>query len=126
VNDECTDEKADMTALKKIPGFQRAPAGFEWTVLRRLPTIALAGTVLPIAGALGAAPFLGGDPGSAKLATTIQIALASVLVSFWTVMFTVALFCVIVMIAKGPAYVADAYPLIDSDRPARQAERATP
>jgi hypothetical protein len=26
---------------------------------------------------------------------------------------------VIVLIAKGPAYVADAYPLIDSDRPAK-------
>jgi hypothetical protein len=33
--------------------------------------------------------------------------------------FTAALFCLIVLIAKGPAYVADAYPLIDSDRPAR-------
>jgi hypothetical protein len=37
----------------------------------------------------------------------------------WTVAFTVALLCVIVLIAKGPAYVADAYPLIDSDRPAK-------
>jgi len=108
-----------MTALKQLPGFQRAPAGLEWTVLRRLPMIALAGTVLPIVGALMAALFLGGDPASAKLASTLQIVLASVLVLLWTVVFTVALLCVIVLIAKGPAYVADAYPLIDSDRPAR-------
>lgn len=107
-----------MSALKKLPGFHRAPAGLEWTVLRRLPMIALAGTGLLIVGALGVALLLGGDPASAKLATTIQIVLASVLVLHWTVVFTTALLCVIVLIAKGPAYVADAYPLIDSDRPA--------
>lgn len=108
-----------MTALRKLPGFQRAPAGLERAVLRRLPMIMLAGTVLPIVGALIAAAFLGSDPASAKLAATIQIVLASVLVLHWTVVFTVALLCVIVLIAKGPAYVADAYPLIDSDRPTR-------
>lgn len=108
-----------MSALKKLPGFSRAPAGLEWTVLRRLPTIALAGTVLCIAGMLAAALFLDGDPVSFKVATTIKIVLASVLVLHWTVVFTAALLCMIVLIAKGPAYVADAYPLIDSDRPAR-------
>jgi hypothetical protein len=108
-----------MSALKKLPGFQRAPAGLECTVLRRLPMIGLAGTMVLIAGALGAALVLGSDVESAKRVTTIQIVLASVLVLHWTVVFTVALLCVIVLIAKGPAYVADAYPLIDSDRPAR-------
>ena len=108
-----------MTVLTKLPGFQRTPAGLEWTVLRRLPMIALAGTVLPIVAALVASVVLGGDPASAKLVVTIQILLASVLVLLWTAVFTVALLCVIVLIAKGPAYVADAYPLIDSDRPAR-------
>jgi hypothetical protein len=108
-----------MSALKKLPGFSRAPAGLEWTVLRRLPMIALAGTVLCIAGMFAATLFLDGDPVSIKFATTIKIVLASVVVLHWTVVFTAALLCMIVMIAKGPAYVADAYPLIDSDRPAR-------
>jgi hypothetical protein len=108
-----------MSALKKLRGFQRAPAGLEWTVLRRLPMIALAGTGLPIVGALVATLFLGGEPAGAKLVATILIVLASVLVLLWTAVFTAALLCVIVLIAKGPAYVADAYPLIDSDRPAR-------
>jgi hypothetical protein len=105
--------------LKKLPGFQRAPVGLEWTVLRRLPVIAIAGTGLPIFAALVVALFLGGDPASVKLAATIQIGLASLLVLHWTVVFTAALFCVIVLISKGPAYVADGYPLIDSDRPAQ-------
>ena len=108
-----------MSALKKLPGFQRAPAGLERVVLRRLPMIMLAGTVLLIVGALVAGLFIGGDPASAKLAATIQIVLASVLVLHWTIVLTVALLCVIVLIAKGPAYVADAYPLIDSDRLSR-------
>lgn len=108
-----------MSALNKLPGFRRAPAGLEWSVLRRLPLIALAGTVLPLAGALVAALVLGGDPASAKLIVTLRIVLVSVLVLHWTVVFTAALVCVIVLVAKGPAYVADAYPLIDSDRPAR-------
>jgi len=57
------------------------------------------------------------DDAAAKLATTFEIALASVVILYWTIVFTVALGCVIVMIAKGPAYVADAYPLPDADAP---------
>jgi len=108
-----------MSLLNKLPGFHRSPAGLEWTILRRLPLITLVGTVLPVAGALAAALALGGDPDGDKFATTVQIVLASVLVLHWTAVFTVGLACVIVWIAKGPAYVADAYELIDSDRPAR-------
>jgi hypothetical protein len=112
--------KRAMVLLKRLPGFQRAPAGLEWTILRRLPMITAAGTAALIAGALAAGLLLGGDPASAKLGTTIQIVLASTLVLHWTVAFTVALACLIVLIAKGPAYVADAYELIDSDRPANR------
>lgn len=108
-----------MSAMKKLPGFPRASSGLEWAVLRRIPKIALIGTVLPIVGAAVATVYFGDDPADAKLATTLQIMLASALVLHWTVVFTVALLCLIVLIAKGPAYVADAYPLIDSDRPAR-------
>jgi hypothetical protein len=107
--------------MRKLPGFRRSPAGLEWTVLRRVPMITLTGTIALVVGALAAEFALGGDPAGAKLATTVQIMLASLLVLHWTVAFTVALLCVIVLIAKGPAYVADAYPLIDSDRPARPA-----
>jgi hypothetical protein len=108
-----------MSLLNKLPGFQRAPVGLEWAVLCRLPMIALAGTALLLVGALVAELGVGGEPANAKLATTVRIVLASVLVLHWTVVFTVALLCLIVLIAKGPAYVADAYPLIDSDRPVR-------
>lgn len=108
-----------MSAFKKLPGFPRSPAGLEWAILRRLPRIALFGTALPLVAALAASLWLGGDADGAKLVTTLHIVLASVLVLHWTVVFTVGLGCVIVSIAKGPAFVADAYELIDADRPAR-------
>jgi hypothetical protein len=110
-----------MAWLTKLPGFRRAPAGLEWAVLRRLPLITLVGTLLPVVVALAAGAWLGEtDP---KLATLLQIVLVAVLVLHWTVVFTVALLCVIVWIAKGPAYVADAYVLPDADRPGRAPPR---
>lgn len=109
-----------MTWPNRLRGFQRAPAGLEWVVLRRLPWIAVLGTVLPAVVMLGVAALIGGtgaDATDAKLASTLHILLISVLVLHWTAVFTVALVCVIVWIAKGPAYVADAYELPDADRP---------
>lgn len=107
-----------MNAFNKLPGFRRAPAGLEWKVLRRLPRVAVVGTLLPIVVALLAIHLLGApEAADARLATTVQIALVSVLVLHWTVVGTVALLCVIVWIAKGPAYVADAYELPDAERP---------
>lgn len=102
-----------MSVFRRLPGFQRSPAGLEWWLLRRMPLIAVAGTILPILCVMPAHLAAGGV--GTKLATTIGIALVSVLVLHWTAVFTVALACVIVMIAKGPAYVADAYELPDGE-----------
>jgi len=117
-----------VSLLNKLPGFKRSPPGLEWAVLRRLPLVTAVGTALPIVGVVAAGVLLGGagaDAADAKLATTLQIALVSVLVLHWTVAFTVALLCVIVWIAKGPAYVADAYELPDADRPGRPRDAAS-
>lgn len=108
-----------MSLLNRLPGFQRSPAGLEWALLRRLPLFAVAGVVVPLVGWLTVwlAADWASDIVSAKLATSLEIALASLVILYWTVVFTVGLGCVIVMIAKGPAYVADAYPLPDADAP---------
>jgi hypothetical protein len=108
-----------MNLFNQLPGFERAPAGLEQVFIRQLPLLAFAGTaatilcllVMPLAAGWSSR---GTDAG---LAMTIEIALASVLVLYWTIVFTVALGCMIVMIAKGPAYVADAYPVPDADAP---------
>jgi hypothetical protein len=108
-----------MSLFNKLPGFERAPAGLEWALLRRTPLFAVAGTVVPLL-CLWMARLAAGwanDIVSAKLAMSLEIALTSLAILYWTIVFTVALGCVIVMIAKGPAYVADAYPLPDADAP---------
>ena len=109
----------EMNLFNKLPGFERAPAGLEWALLRRLPLFSVAGTVVPLLclWMVRLAAVWASDIVSAKLAMSIEIALASLEALYWTIVFTVALGCVIVMIAKGPAYVADAYPLPDADAP---------
>lgn len=101
-----------MSALNRLPGFQRSPPGREWALWKRLPAILLLGTAVPIGLALAlwwAAP---GQPSAAEqrelLLWTYQ--LIGVVVLHWTLVLTVAIGCVIVMLMKGPAYVADAYP----------------
>jgi hypothetical protein len=108
-----------MNLFNQLPGFERAPAGLEWALIRRLPLIAFVGTAAPMLCLLAvrlAAAWATNDA-AAKLAMSFEIALASVAVLYWTIVFTVVLGCLIVMIAKGPAYVADAYPLPDADAP---------
>ena len=47
----------------------------------------------------------------------IDIYAAGAIILHWTVLLTVAIAAFIVTVMKGPAYVADAYPLNDSDTP---------
>jgi hypothetical protein len=115
-----------VSLLRRLPGYRRAPAGLEWAVLRRLPGVTLAGTFVPVAAALFVTLYAGDDPAGERLVTTTWIVVASALVLHWTAMFTLALACAIVWIAKGPAYVADAYELIDADRPAPARQPASP
>jgi hypothetical protein len=105
--------------FKKLPGFQKSPAGLERKLLRVLPKVFLVGTIviaLPslIAriGSMNDAPYL-----VAKFITTVDIYAFSLLATFWTALFTLTVGAFTVMVMKGPAYVADAYPLIDSDAP---------
>ena len=37
-----------MNWFQKLPGTRRAASGLEWTLWRKLPLIALAGTMLPL------------------------------------------------------------------------------
>jgi hypothetical protein len=48
---------------------------------------------------------------------TVDIVAIRILVLHWTAVLTVAIAAFIVMVMKGPAYVADAYPVEDSETP---------
>jgi hypothetical protein len=110
-----------MSALfKRLPGFQKSPAGLERQILRRLPRLLWVGTLLAALGAVAMRllPWSGTEADVATRITTVDIYLISLVILHWTALFTVAIGAFIVMVMKGPAYVADAYPLPDADRPA--------
>jgi hypothetical protein len=99
-------------ALKKLPGFKRSPAGLEWRLLRKMPKIALIGTLLPVLCSLLAHILLRywavGDAASVGM---VDIMVISLVILHWTSVVTISIGCVVVMLMKGPAYVDDAYEL---------------
>jgi hypothetical protein len=103
--------------FQRLPGFRRTPAGIERPILRSLPKVLVYGTLLLMLPSLlvrlaGEAPA---DAVSASATMTVDILAAGLLFLHWNVVLTVAIGAVIVMVMKGPAYVADAYPLEDAD-----------
>ena len=108
-----------MKLLQKLPGSRRAPPGLEWYILRRLPLLTLLGTLIPTACYLYALwfPHSAGTDGLEKQLSGVAIAAIATVITVWTAAFTVAIGCAVVWIMKGPAYVADRYPLIDADAP---------
>lgn len=105
--------------FRKLHGRQE-PAGIELQLLRRMPLILLLGTVLPLLAAIAARQLISGPTASeaAKLIASVDIFLIAAVVTFWTAVVTVTIACFIIFVMKGPAYVADAYPLEDARRPA--------
>lgn len=97
-----------MKLFNRLPGFPRTPAGKERQVLRRLPAAFLFGTLLLATPSLLVRVFA--DTADA-MAVTTDIYVASLIILHWTVVLTVGIAAFIVMVMKGPAYVADPYPL---------------
>jgi len=108
-----------MKWLNKLPGFQQTPYGFEWRVLRLLPQIMLAGTVLPALGAwLARSLFIEGSASEIERhIQTFDFFMVGVAVFVWTAGLTVGIGCIIIWLMKGPAYVADGYEVSHSDEP---------
>ena len=102
-----------MRWLNRLSGFQRTASGLEWALWKRMPIIALVGTVLPLLVVGLAYLWLPESPSPAELRsfTLLQYIVVGVVVLHWTLVLTVAIGCIVVMVMKGPAYVADAYPL---------------
>ena len=108
-----------MNAFNRLSGFVQTPAGRERDVLRCLPRVLVFGTLLLALPSLVARIFLGaGDAvGASTHVQMVDILALSIVVLHWTVVFTVVIAAFIVMVMKGPAYVADAYPVEDSETP---------
>ena len=106
-----------MPLFNHLPGFQRSPAGLEWRLLKRLPAIWGWGTLAAAAPAALlwlATPALAATAADRQAYTTIYLLLGCIGVH-WSLVLAVAIGCAIVWVMKGPAYVADAYPMPERD-----------
>lgn len=102
-----------MNLFNRLSGFPRTPAGKERVVLRLLPKAFLLGTLLLLIPSLLARLIAG--PDDALTVTTTDIYVISLIILHLTVVFTAGIAAFIVMMMKGPAYVADAYPLQEAE-----------
>jgi hypothetical protein len=110
----------NMSWFNTLPGFQKSHAGLERQILRRLPRVLWVGTALAVllAGVMRWLPWSGSEVEVSTRITTVDIYLISLVILHWTAVLTVAIGAFIVLVMKGPAYVADPYPLNDAERPA--------
>ena len=107
-----------MNWFNVLEGSRRSASGLEWKIWRKLPMVFLLGTVLPVL-LWTALEFLSPHSRTDQpiwLSTGAFVILGAVIFN-WTMVLTVAIGCAIVMVMKGPGYVADAYPLSHSDQP---------
>ncbi|MGV8805387.1 MAG: hypothetical protein ACWA6Y_10550 [Polaromonas sp.] len=108
-----------MNWFQKLSSSRPAASGLEWTLWRKLPLITLVGTLLPLA-VLALVHLLAHPEASAAEARwllMIDYVVGGVVIFHWSMVATVAIGCVIVMVMKGPGYVADGYRVSHSDRP---------
>jgi hypothetical protein len=110
-----------MKYLKKLDGFKRSPAGLEWQIWQRMHVILAAGTLLPLMASAAIYVWDGLDPSTQSPRAVEQFfyVMVGLIVLNWTLVLTLAIGCVIVMLMKGPAYVADAYVM---EEPTRDSE----
>jgi hypothetical protein len=107
-----------MKMLHPLPESRPSPAGMERRVLRVMPAMLALGTMLPALYVLGLHLLALGGPDEMmrKVEMARYVATGAIILNLMVVM-QVAMLAGIVVLMKGRAYVADAYPLPDSARP---------
>ena len=115
-----------MNWFKKIQPSLRAASGLEWRLWRKLPLITLAGTLLPLLCLALVHLLSDSAPGAAELRRLqmMDYVIGGVIAFHWSMVVTVGIGCVIVMVMKGPGYVADGYTVSHSDQPRATLETA--
>ena len=105
---------------------KRCPAGLERVILKKIPQVLLAGIFVPLFMSLFARLFPSGASAEAiaKYQFSVDILAISLAFVTFTAAFTVTIGCIIVVLMKGPAYVADPYELDDADQPESDSEHA--
>lgn len=98
--------------FKKLSGFQRGPTGAEWWLFKRLPIIFLVGSIVLLL--TGYYFYQSAAPSDAAQQKVIY-AFLGLFFSFFFFAGAAFIGCIVVMIMKGPAYVADGYKLPKED-----------
>jgi hypothetical protein len=113
-----------MNFLKKLPNSIRTASGLEWALWRKLPWIAGLGTALPLVclAVLHALADPQTNPEQERWLQMADFMVGAIVIFHWTMVLTVAIGCVIVILMKGPGYVADGYRVSHSDLPRSQQE----
>ena len=111
-----------MQWLNILPGHVRAAAGLEWQLWLRLWPWSVWSLLLSMLAGLVCAwwwpePLRSLDGGLQPEFQRLLFVLVGWQILVWTLLFTAGIGCVIVMLMKGPAYVADPYTLPDGDSP---------
>ncbi|OYY57969.1 MAG: hypothetical protein B7Y55_03535 [Polynucleobacter sp. 35-46-207] len=105
--------------FNKLKNHPKVAPGVERKVLRHIPQVFVFGLLgLGLPSLLARLfPIAGSVSEVQRWIGTVDIYVISLIVFYCTAIFTIGFGALIVMIMKGPAYVADAYPLIDFDKP---------
>jgi hypothetical protein len=99
-----------------------APPGLETRLLKAMPAAAVASIGLPLLLAWLARLYVpgAGFDNAVKAIKSVDIFAWSLSATLLTAVLTVTIGCIVVWVMKGPAYVADAYPVSHANRPVRQ------
>lgn len=107
--------------LNKLPGYVRAPTGMEWYLFKKIPTIFAVG--LAVFGSVILYLHFFSELQAPEAQRYIYL--------FLGLLFTHCFFvgaaligCIVVMIMKGPAYVADPYALPVENKKLEQPENS--
>ena len=102
-----------MEFFNKLSNSVRYPLGIEWPLLKKIPWIFAIGTLLILSPAVTI--YIKNAVISAAQYKTIYICIGAMF-TFWFFVGVVAIGCVLIILMKGPGYVADAYELPEEDK----------
>jgi hypothetical protein len=100
-----------MNYFRRLKNQHCGVPGLEWKLFKKLPMFLLGGAVIPLLIAFSGRVFPPDGPAAdvAKQILTLDIFSIAVGLTAWFAILTVGVGCVVVIIMKGPAYVADSY-----------------
>jgi hypothetical protein len=96
-----------MHPFTRLPDTRKEKAGLEWKILRKIPHIFLYGTLMLCAVFLSIR--YGAWDLDEKNSAIAEYAIIGSLLFHWMCVVGISLYCTIIWIMKGPAYVMDPY-----------------